>query len=250
MLGRARREAQTISVERAVPKPSSFRDADAAQAGGYVLLVAGPLVALPLVLHPLPAGGFAERASVLATTPIWGVIHAAIAFGCVFVAVGALLLLVGGGPWRGWVAAAAWAAVTIGMLFFSVVALINAWVMHDLAASAATDPLAAGLFDAFNGLLIGFGWLGNPLFLAGLTIVAIIEVRAGTLGLPWWGALGGLVVVGLSWLRGVGSATGLQFLEPFILANVPAFLWLSWVGWRIARLADGGAPSGRTRTIA
>ncbi|HTL95489.1 MAG TPA: hypothetical protein VL157_08100 [Gemmatimonadaceae bacterium] len=34
------------------------------------------------------------------------------------------------------------------------------------------------LFDAFNQLLIGFGWLGNPLFLAGLTVVAAREATA------------------------------------------------------------------------
>src|SRR5256885_1455870 len=41
----------------------------------------------------------------------------------------------------------------------------------------------------------------------------------------------------LSWGRGIGSATGLYFLEPLIFANVPAFLWLSYYGWRIAALA-------------
>jgi len=40
----------------------------------------------------------------------------------------------------------------------------------------------------------------------------------------------------LSWLRGIGSATGLYVLEPFVLANIPAFLWLGWYGWRIAML--------------
>ena len=49
--------------------------------------------------------------------------------------------------------------------------------------------------------------------------------------------MGGLAVVLLSWLRGVGSATGLTFVEPFILANVPAFLWLGWYGLSVGRLA-------------
>lgn len=38
----------------------------------------------------------------------------------------------------------------------------------------------------------------------------------------------------LSWLRGFGSATGLYFLEPFIMANIPAFLWLGDYGLRLA----------------
>jgi len=41
----------------------------------------------------------------------------------------------------------------------------------------------------------------------------------------------------LSWGRGIGSATGLYFLEPLIFANVPAFLWLAYYGLRVARAA-------------
>ena len=35
--------------------------------------------------------------------------------------------------------------------------------------------------------------------------------------------------------RGIGSATGLYFLEPLIFANIPAFLWLGYYGHLIAR---------------
>jgi hypothetical protein len=52
-------------------------------------------------------------------------------------------------------------------------------------------------------------------------------------GLAW----GGLVVAVLSWGRGIGSATGLFFLEPLIYANVPAFLWLGYYGVLSARRA-------------
>jgi len=45
------------------------------------------------------------------------------------------------------------------------------------------------------------------------------------------------VVVVLSWGRGIGSATGLYFLEPLIFANVPAFLWLGYYGLRVAAAA-------------
>lgn len=80
-----------------------FRDRGAAQAGGYVLAVAGVLVAVGLVFHPVPAGGFEEQASVLTNTPWWGPIHIAIAAGFVLCALGSLLLLVAGGsltqPW-------------------------------------------------------------------------------------------------------------------------------------------------------
>jgi hypothetical protein len=113
------------------------------------------------------------------------------------------------------------------------VALLNAWVMHPLAdeVAAGADPMP---FDTFNRLLVGFGWLGNPLFLVGLTMIAAIEVRARPLGFPSWLAWDGLVVALLSWLRGVGSAFGVPALESFILANVPAFLWLAWYGLAIA----------------
>jgi hypothetical protein len=53
--------------------------------------------------------------------------------------------------------------------------------------------------------------------------------------MSWPLAWAGLVVVTLSWGRGIGSATGLYFLEPLIFANVPAFLWLGYYGWRVAR---------------
>jgi hypothetical protein len=99
--------------------------------------------------------------------------------------------------------------------------------MHFLTARGA--PISVPLlYDAFNRLLIGYGWLGNPLFLAGLTGVSALEVRSHTIGMPR----------GLAW---VGSATGLYVLEPLIFGNVPAFLWLGYYGFRVARMARTGA---------
>jgi uncharacterized membrane protein len=219
-------------------QPPVFRDPAAARAGGYVLAVATILVALGLVFHPVPAGGFEERPSVLMNTPWWGPIHVAIAAGFVLCVLGSLLMLVAGGTLtRVWTLAFAWGAMTVGMVFFTGVALINGWVMHFLIErhAPAENPL---LYDAFNRLLIGYGWLGNPLFLAGLTTLAAVEVfdRSGrSLGLPRGIAWAGLVFSVLSWGRGIGSATGLFFLEPLIFANVPAFLWLGYVGLRVAR---------------
>jgi hypothetical protein len=212
----------------------TVRDSAAARAGGYVLVVACILVAVGLVFHPVPAGGFEERPSVLANTPWWGPIHIAIAAGFVLCVLGALLLLIAGGDLtRPWPAALSWGAMVVGMVFFTGVALINGWVMHFLTArgAPASDPL---LYDAFNRLLLGYGWLGNPLFLAGLTGVAALEVRRHTVQMPNSLAWLGLVVAVLSWGRGIGSATGLYFLEPLIFANVPAFLWLGYYGLRVA----------------
>jgi len=59
-------------------------------------------------------------------------------------------------------------------------------------------------------------------------------VRYRTVAMSKAMAWAGLVVVVLSWGRGIGSATGLYFLEPLIFANVPAFLWLAYYGLRIA----------------
>jgi hypothetical protein len=216
---------------------NNFREPDAARAGGYVLALAGILVALGLVFHPVPAGGFEEKPSVLMNTPWWGPIHIAIAAGFVLVVLGSLLMLLAGGrTLRPWTRALSWACMMVGMTFFTGVALVNGWVMHYLTQRGAPtdDPL---LYDAFNRLLIGHGWLGNPLFLAGLTGVAYLEVRSSSDTMPRWLAWLGLVVAVLSWGRGIGSATGLYFLEPLIFANVPAFLWLGYYGWRLAREA-------------
>jgi len=215
----------------------SFRDRGAAQAGGYVLAAAAVLVCIGLLFHPLPAGGFEERPSLLQDTPWWGPIHVAIAAGFVLCVLGSLLMLVAGGSLtRGWGLAFAWGGMTVGMVFFVGVALINGWVMHFLVArgASATDPL---LYDAFNRLLIGYGWLGNPLFLLGLTTLAVTEVRRPWLGVPRWVAWAGAAASVLSWGRGIGSATGLFFLEPLIFANIPAFLWLGYAGLLIARAA-------------
>ena len=218
----------------------SFRDPNAARAGGYVLLVATMLVAIGLVFHPVPAGGFEERPSVLASTPWWGPIHIAIAAGFVLIVLGSLLMLVAGTQLASarlaTFVALCWGAMTVGMIFFTGVALVNGWVMHFLTAHGApsTEPL---LYDAFNRLLIGYGWLGNPLFLVGLTGIAAVEVRTRSTGMPAGLAWGGLVVAVLSWGRGIGSATGLFFLEPLIYANVPAFLWLGYYGVLSARRA-------------
>lgn len=213
-----------------------FRDAHAARAGGYVLVFATILVALGLLFHPVPAGGFEEKPSVLQNTPWWGPIHVAIAVGFVLCVLGTLLMLVGGGTLtRRWELALAWGAMTVGMIFFTGVALINGWVMHFLIdhGVAQHEPL---LYDAFNRLLIGYGWLGNPLFLVGLTTLAVVEVIERPFDLPRWAAWAGVVSAVLSWGRGIGSATGLYFLEPLIFANIPAFLWLGYVGARVARV--------------
>ena len=212
-----------------------FRDAGAARAAGYVLAAAGVLVAVSLTLHPLPQGGFAEQPSQLANTPWWGLIHAAIAIGFVLCVLSGLLVLVAGGNFISrWTSALAWGCLTVGMIYFTGVALINGWVMHPLAVQAAQEP---ALYAAMNQLIIGFGWLGNPLFLAGLTGIALLEVRHGLVGMPRWQAVTGLVFALLAWGRGVGSATGLFFLEPLIVANIPAFLWLGYYGLLIADAA-------------
>jgi len=202
-----------------------------------VLALAGLLVAVGLLFHPVPAGGFEERASVLANTPWWGPIHIAIAAGFVLCVLGSLLVLIAGGELtHPWLAALSWGAMAVGMVFFTGVALINGWVMHYLTAHGAPTSVPL-LYDAFNRLLLAYGWLGNPLFLAGLTGIAALEVRYRTVRMPPALAWAGLVVVVLSWGRGIGSATGWYFLEPLIFANVPAFLWLGYYGWRVAGAA-------------
>lgn len=221
-------------MNQASPRPVAFREPDAARAGGYVLALASLLVVAGLIFHPVPAGGFEERPSVLSQTPWWGPIHVAIAAGFVGIALGGILMLAAGGRLlRPLTAALFWASVTVGMIFFSGVALINGWVMHALTEQGApeSDPL---LYDAFNRLLIGYGWLGNPLFLLGLTGLAYLEARGPAPFLARPVAWFGLIVSVLSWGRGIGSATGLYFLEPLIYANVPAFLWLGYYGLRIA----------------
>ena len=219
-----------------------MREPGAARAAGYVLAVAGVLVAAGLILHPIPSGGLAEKPSVLATTPLWGPIHVAIAFGFVLCVLGGLLALIGGGALtKRWPSALAWGSLTVGMVFFSGVALVNGYVMHALSLRADSAEGSA-VYVAFDDLLLGYGWLGNPLFLFGLTLLAFTEVRSHTVVMPRWAALFGLVFALASWLRGIGSATGLYVLEPFILANIPAFLWLSYYGLRLAALgkAQGG----------
>jgi len=189
--------------------PLSFRDPAAAEAGGYVLIAATILVAVGLLFHPVPAGGFEEKPSILQNTPWWGPIHVAIAVGFVLCVLGSLLMLVGGGALtRSWMLAAAWGSMAVGMVFFTGVALINGWVMHFLVErrAARTEPL---LYDAFNRLLIGYGWLGNPLFLLGLTTLAAIEVRRPWLGLARWLAWLGLGTSVLSWGRGIGAGIAL-----------------------------------------
>ena len=220
----------------------SFREPGAARAGGYILALASLLVVVGLIFHPVPAGGFEERPSVLSQTPWWGPIHVAIAAGFVLTALGSVLMLAAGGRLlRPWTAALFWGAAAVGMIFFTGVALINGWVMHALIARGApeTDPL---LYYAFNRLLIGYGWLGNPLFLLGLTGLAWLEVRGPSPLLSRPAAWFGLIVSVLSWGRGIGSATGLFFLEPLIYANVPAFIWLGYYGLRIAAEATRTQP--------
>ncbi len=83
------------------------------------------------------------------------------------IVLGSLLMLVAGtvlaSARLATLVALCWGAMTVGMIFFTGVALVNGWVMHFLTAhgAPATEPL---LYDAFNRLLIGYGWLGNPCF--------------------------------------------------------------------------------------
>ena len=214
---------------------NKFQQPGAAEAGGYVLMVACLLVAAGLVFHPLPARGFRESPSVLEGTPWWGIIHVAIAVGFMLCVLGGLLILVSGSALtRRWPGALFWGSLTVGMIYFTGVSLINGWVMHKLALYATQEP---ALYEAMNDLLIGFGWLGNPLFLFGLTGITIHELRYADMGMRRWIAIFGAVVAILSWGRGVGSATGLYFLESLIFANIPAFLWLGYYGFLISRRA-------------
>jgi hypothetical protein len=170
-------------------------------------------------------------------------IHVAISLGFVLCALGALLALVGGGSLTDdWRSALAWGAITIGMIFFDGVALVNGYVMHALAPLAQQGE-GTIVFDAFNRLLVGQGWMGDPLFLGGLTLLAFLEVRTPQFFRVRWVAWAGLISALLSWLRGIGSATGLTFLEPFILANIPAFLWISLYSLAIARRAQASPSS-------
>jgi multisubunit Na+/H+ antiporter MnhB subunit len=73
-----------------------LREPGAARAGGYVLALAGVLVAIGLIFHPLPQGGFDEQPGILSDTPWWGAVHAAIAFGCVLCILAGLLMLTAG----------------------------------------------------------------------------------------------------------------------------------------------------------
>jgi nucleotide-binding universal stress UspA family protein len=66
----------------------AFREPAAAQAGGYVLALACLLVAVGLVFHPPPSGGFEEKPSVLEGTPWWAAIHILIAAGFVLCVLG------------------------------------------------------------------------------------------------------------------------------------------------------------------
>jgi|SRR5215813_7100851 len=218
-----------------------FREPGAAKAGGWVLALACALIVIGLIFHPVPSGGFEEKPSVLMNTPWWGPIHIAIAAGFVLCVLAGFLMLFGGGILtKHWIGSLSWACVTVGMVFFSGVALINGWVMHYLSAHGAPlkEPL---VYDAFNRLLIAYGWLGNPMFLIGLNGIAFLELWRSTLKLPRWLALGGLVSALLSWGRGIGSATGMYFLEPLIYANVPAFLWFGYYGLRISSAASRDA---------
>jgi hypothetical protein len=226
-----------MTLQKQTKPMPAFREPGAAEAGGYVLALACVLVAVGLVFHPPPSGGFEEKPSVLEGTPWWAAIHIIIAAGFVLCVLGGFLMLFAGGRLtQPWLAALSWAAIAVGMIFFSGVSLINGWVMHYLVEKNApqNEPL---LYDAFNRLLIAYGWLGNPMFLVGLCGVAFLEVRQATFDLPRWLAWVGLLSAVLSWGRGIGSASGLYFLEPLIFANIPAFLWLGWYGLHIARLA-------------
>src|SRR6266498_1320464 len=101
----------------------AFRESHAARAGGYVLALAGVLVASGLVFHPLPRGGFEEQPSVLSNTPWWGIIHVSIALGFVLCVLAGLLILTSGGlATRRWQSALSWGALTVGMINFTGVA--------------------------------------------------------------------------------------------------------------------------------
>ena len=138
---------------------SSFREAGAARAGGYVIALASVLIVIGLIFHPLPSGGFEEKPSILQNTPWWGPIHIAIAAGFVLCVVGGMLMMFGAGILtRRWTGALSWAAITVGMMFFSGVALINGWVMHYLSNHGApkTEPLIYTNVPAF----LWFGYYG------------------------------------------------------------------------------------------
>ena len=95
-----------------------FREPGAARAGGYVLGLASVLIVIGLIFHPVPAGGFEDRPSVLSQTPWWGPIHVAIAMGFVLCVLGGVLMLAAGGRLlRPWMSSLFWGALVVGMIF-------------------------------------------------------------------------------------------------------------------------------------
>src|SRR5438094_7972967 len=95
------------------------------------------LVAAGLALHPLPSRGLFEQASVLASTPLWGPIHVAIAMGFVLSVLAGLLMLTAG--WtliRHWLDAFAWGAVSVVMGCVTCFGLFSGYGRHPLALKA------------------------------------------------------------------------------------------------------------------
>lgn len=214
----------------------TFREPTCALVGGYAFAFAGIVEAVSLAMHPLPRQGFLEQFEVLEGSPQWGAIHIAITAGFAVCIIGGLLYLSAGGSLtRHPLLVIAWAGITVGLLFFSGTALINAFVMDDLARNVAAGH-DRSVFDAFNNLLVGFGWIGDPLFLGGATALTFYELRYKFIGMPRFIAWIGFISVLIAWMRGP-AGWGLDFLRFSIMANVPLFLWLGYFGYCVAQSA-------------
>ena len=97
---------------------------------------------------------------------------------------------------RHWLNALFRGSLTVGMIYFTGVAMNNGWVMHELAPHESSHQV---LYNTMNHLMIGFGWLGTPLFLFGLTGIAFLEIRHSGIGMSKWAASLGRTVAILSW---------------------------------------------------
>ncbi len=188
---------------------------------GLALLLAGILVAIPIVLHPDET---ADPGALLLQS--WLTIHTIFIIGDLLSMLGMLGLYAGHAPSLGRAGLAGFILFTLGSALFVGVLIIDAYVVPVLAANLQTQPLLSDSGPLFGGPLGLIFMATGLIFSLGALLIGVTIMRTAVL--PRWAGL--LLLLGGPLLAFAPPLPHLAGTAGGVLLGV-SLAWLGYALW-------------------
>ncbi len=201
---------------------------------GTLLLIAGILMAISLVTHPVPGATPAENAQIILNTPNWALIHLGFVIAGLFFAAGAIII-VGQGR-AGSLNPGLWSLVAVSFIAFSTAVISEVTTIPSLidavSKGAATET---AIFNAFNSFVGGAATIGVTIFLLSFAAIAFIDHRSKqVVPQPAISLLGSVVSIAAV-IGSVGPDFGYIVFAPLFFANIFTALYFAYFGWNLRK---------------